>query len=144
MRGYFAIGIYHTKTEINVGTLWRGAYLYEAAFIFTIGRRYKKESSDTQKTWRNTPLFNLRDYEEFKRFIPFDCQVIGIEQGGELLATFKHPERCIYLLGAEDHGLPPEVLAKMQRIVSIETVKPQSMNVASAGLIVMHDRLVKS
>ena len=32
-RGYYAIGIEHTKTAENVGTLWRSADLLGAAFI---------------------------------------------------------------------------------------------------------------
>lgn len=34
---YFAIGIYHPKTEMNMGTLWRSAYQLGASYIFTIG-----------------------------------------------------------------------------------------------------------
>jgi hypothetical protein len=35
VRGYFGIGIYHGKTEENIGTLWRSAYAYGADFVFT-------------------------------------------------------------------------------------------------------------
>lgn len=34
MRGYFAIGIENTKDTFNVGSLWRTADLFGAAFIF--------------------------------------------------------------------------------------------------------------
>ena len=37
---YFEIGIFHTKTEQNVGTLWRSAFQLGAAGVFTIGKRY--------------------------------------------------------------------------------------------------------
>lgn len=30
-RGYFEIGVYHPKTPMNVGTLWRSAYQLGAA-----------------------------------------------------------------------------------------------------------------
>lgn len=50
MSGYFEIGIFHSKTEQNIGTLWRSAYQLGASGIFTIGKRYKEMSSDTYKT----------------------------------------------------------------------------------------------
>ena len=60
-RGYFAIGIYESKTETNIGTLWRSAYNFGADFIFTIGKRYKKEPSDTTKSERHIPLYGYDD-----------------------------------------------------------------------------------
>ena len=62
MIGYYVIGIYHTKTECNVGTLYRSAYQLGAAFVFTIGRRYKKQASDTYNTTLHIPLYH---YESF-------------------------------------------------------------------------------
>lgn len=69
MRGYYGIGVYHPKTSANIGTLWREAYLYGADFIFTIGRRYKKQSSDTTKTIRHLPLWEFKTFEEFKKAV---------------------------------------------------------------------------
>lgn len=36
-RGYFGVAICNSKSEINVGTLWRSSFLYDAAFIATVG-----------------------------------------------------------------------------------------------------------
>lgn len=142
-RGYFGIGILHTKTEANVGTLWRSAYLYGAAFIFTIGRRYKTQSSDTPKTPRHIPLYEYETIEQLA--IPHDCPIIGIElaESAVSLPAFKHPERAIYLLGAEDHGLTKEALDRCHQLVQIPSMQPQSLNVASAGTVLMYDRFVK-
>lgn len=46
-RGFFGIGIERSKTEHNVGTLWRTADLLGAAFIFTVGRRYKPRQANS-------------------------------------------------------------------------------------------------
>lgn len=54
-KGYYGIGIYETKEETNVGTLWRSAQNFGADFIFTIGARYK-----TQK-YVNGAKFNLME-----------------------------------------------------------------------------------
>ena len=63
--------------------------------------------------------------------------------GGIPLKSFVHPERAIYLLGAEDHGLPGEIMDKCHKIISIETIRTESFNVAVAGSIVMYDRFSK-
>jgi len=143
MRGYFGIGIYHTKTKENIGTLWRSAYIFGASFIFTIGKRYKKQSSDTTKAWTKIPLFHYDTFDEFQLHRPHDCRLVGIEQSDYSLdlKTLHHPERCIYLLGAEDHGLPQDVMIRCQRIVHIDT--SICLNVAVAGSIVMYDRNTK-
>lgn len=49
----------------------------------------------------------------------------------------------VYLLGAEDHGIPTRVLDRCHYTISIPTIRDWSMNVATAGAIVMYDRLVK-
>ena len=65
MRGYFEIGIYHTKTSANVGTLWRSAYQLGAMGIFTIGKRYPKQASDTVKCFKHVPMREFVCFEDF-------------------------------------------------------------------------------
>jgi tRNA G18 (ribose-2'-O)-methylase SpoU len=141
-RGYFEIGIYHTKTEANVGTLWRSAYQLGAAGIFTIGRRYKKQSSDTCKSYANIPLRHYEDFDDFQEHRPLDALLVGIEMGGHVLANYVHPRSCIYILGAEDAGLPQSIIDKCNQLVSIESVNINSYNVAVAGSIVMYHRMI--
>ncbi len=57
--GYAAIGVYKGKTEHNIGTLWRSAYILGAAYIFTVEKRYKKQTSDVLNAWSNS-AFPLR------------------------------------------------------------------------------------
>jgi len=143
-RGFFGIGIQHTKTEQNIGTLWRSASIMGASFIFTIGKRYKKQASDTMQSWRHIPLYNYETFEEFYKAMPYDCQLIGVEldDKSEPIETFKHPERCIYLLGAEDNGLTKETIDKCHKIVQLPG--DYCMNVSVAGSIMMYDKLQKS
>ncbi len=111
-RGFFVIGIQNTKNVINVGTLWRSAQAMGVAYIFTIGRRYKRQASDTTKVWKHIPLLHFDTFGEFYEHLPHDCRLVGveIEPGAKPLPGFKHPERAAYLLGAEDHGLTREAL----------------------------------
>lgn len=143
MRGYFGIGIFHGKAEVNLGTLWRSASLMGAAFIFTIGKRYKKQASDTMQSWRHIPLYNYENLDEFYRALPYDCRIVGIElhPDAKPIKEYKHLERCIYLLGAEDNGLSNEAVMACHELVQLPG--KHSMNVAVAGSIVMFDRLNK-
>lgn len=142
-RGYFGIGIQNVKTEANIGTLWRSAFILGASFIFTIGNRYKRQASDTVQSWRHIPLYNYQTFEEFYRAMPYDCRLIGIELTDKStpIAEFKHPERCVYLLGAEDSGLSGEAIARCHELI----ILPGSycMNVSVAGSIVLYDRVQK-
>lgn len=141
-----SIGIYHPKTEMNVGTLWRAAHLYGADMLFTIGHRYRPQGSDTTRAWRHIPLINYPDFNTFQQCRPLDAEMVGVEQApgrSKPLSLFTHQPSAVYLLGAEDHGLPPAVLDACQRVVEIEVAEPTCMNVAMAGTVVLYDRHIK-
>lgn len=142
-RGFFGIGIEHPKTSYNIGTLWRSAYAFDAAFIFTIGARYEKQSSDTLCTWRHIPLLHFETFEQFQQSRPHDCELVGVELTATAteLRRFVHPQRAVYLLGAEDHGLTRQAQAACQSTVVIPA--SYCLNVATAGGIAMYDRSAK-
>jgi tRNA G18 (ribose-2'-O)-methylase SpoU len=143
-KGYYGIGIFRGKTVENLGTLWRSADLFNASFIFTIDGRYKKQSSDTSLAYRNIPLYNYDAFDGFYQNMPYDCLLVGIEidDSSENVQLFMHPQRCIYLLGAEDSGLPKTIIEKCHRLVRLPG--RFSLNVAVAGSLVMYDRIIKS
>jgi tRNA(Leu) C34 or U34 (ribose-2'-O)-methylase TrmL len=143
-RGFFGIGIYNPINKVNIGTLWRGAFLFGADFIFTIGKQYKRQSSDTYNAPKHVPLWHFETFEEFQKAMPIDAPLICIEQCDKAinLKDFVHPERAIYLLGAEDNGLPKRIIEKYP-VIFIETEISRSMNVAIAGNIIMYDRRIK-
>lgn len=144
--GFFGIGIDHPKTKENIGTLFRSAFLYGADFIFTIGRRYKGECSDTPDSKRHLPLYHYEDFEDFYKHMPHGAQLVGIEliEGSVPLQKFVHPKQAIYLLGAEDSGLTKEAQEKCHQFIQIECPTPLSMNVSVAGTLVMYDRYSKT
>jgi tRNA G18 (ribose-2'-O)-methylase SpoU len=141
--GYYAIGIYKGKTEHNIGTLWRSAYILGASYIFTVGQRYKKQSSDVVQAWTRIPLFQHKTFDDLYANIPYDCRLVGIEltDDAEDLIDFEHPRRAIYLLGAEDGGLPQEILDRCHKTIKLRG--KTSLNVAVSGSIVCHDRASK-
>ena len=141
MRGYFAIGIENGKAEVNLGTLWRSAHIFGAAFIFTVGRRYRQQSSDVKHTWKSVPLFNFESIAELKTRLPMECLLVGVEMApvAEELETFTHPERAVYLLGSEDRGLSRQAMESCHRFIRIPG--NDCLNVAVAGSVVLYDRL---
>jgi tRNA(Leu) C34 or U34 (ribose-2'-O)-methylase TrmL len=145
-RGYFAIGIYQPKVEGNVGTLMRSAFLYEAAFVFTIGHRYRRTAMDTPNTPRQIPLFHFDTLDEAVAGMPHDCPLVGVEldDRATALPRYQHRERAAYLLGAEDRGIPGPELERCIDVVQIPTPRPYSMNVAAAGSILLYDRAMKA
>lgn len=139
--GYVGIGVYHPKTETNIGTLIRSAVCFEANFVFTIGRRYRPQASAV-KTDRHIPVFNYQSYEDFLNAKPVKARIIYIDnyEGAKDLSTFCHPEQAIYMLGAEDHGTPRKIIGN-NIVVSITT--SHCLNVASAGTVILYDRQTK-
>lgn len=144
-RGFYGIGIYHPKTEMNIGTLWRSAHLYGAHFIFTVGARYKKQPTDTTKSWLNVPLLNFTTLEDLIDHLPSATPLIGVEldDRAKPLNEFNHPRTGVYMLGAEDHGLPQHVIDRCHRLVSVPSLGFTSLNVSTAGSIVLYDRFVR-
>lgn len=141
MRGFFGIGIENSKAAVNLGTLWRSAHIFGAAFIFTIGRRYTYQPSDVKKTWRSVPLLEFVTFDDFYFKMPREARLVGIEitERAKPLELFTHPEQAVYLLGAEDRGLSMQAMEKCHHFVQIPG--NDCLNVAVAGSIVMYDRI---
>ncbi len=141
-KGYFGIGVYHCKTSINIGTLWRTANIFGANFIYTIGKRYKSQASDTMKTLKVIPLYHYLTFDDFKDNMPLGCLLIAVEITGKaiMLKDFSHPKQACYLLGAEDYGIPDVIIEKCNKVIQIEG--NYCLNVSTAGSIVIYDRMV--
>ena len=79
-------------------------------------------------------------FDDFFVHMPYDCKLIGveIEKDAHNICAFSHPERAIYLLGAEDNGLSSPILSRCQAVIQIPTI--YCLNVAVAGSIVLYDR----
>lgn len=142
-RGYFGIGAVNMKNNLNYGTLFRSAFNFHADFIFLIGKRFKRQASDTLNTDDHIPLYEYRTPEEFLNNRPHNCPLVSIEiaDNSISLPKFSHPERAIYLLGPEDGNILPELIEHSNATVNIPT--DDCMNVSVAGSIVMYDRILK-
>ncbi|WP_144669651.1 RNA methyltransferase [Dokdonia sp. Hel_I_53] len=137
---FFGIGIQNGKTPENLGVLWRSAQNLGASFIFTIGKRYAKQASDTHNAVHSMPYYHYDNFQDFKTHLPKGVRIVGVEldENAASLETFEHPRRCVYLLGAEDHGLSKDAIKESHFLVQFSSTF--SLNVAVAGSIVMYDR----
>lgn len=142
-QGFFGIGIQNGKTPENLGVLWRSAQNMGASFIFTIGNRYAKQACDTHKAVGAMPYFHYETFDNFFKNLPKGAMLVGVEldEKAVQLETFKHPKRCVYLLGAEDHGMSKVAIEKSHHLVKFKS--ELSLNVSVAGSIIMYDRQAK-
>jgi tRNA G18 (ribose-2'-O)-methylase SpoU len=95
--------------------------------------------TDTSKSSAHVPLYHWRSLGDLK--LPRGCSLVGVELLDEAqeLPSFPHPLRVAYVLGPERGVLSPELIARCQHLVRIPAAF--SLNVATAGAIVMYDRL---
>lgn len=140
MRGYFGLAMYNPKNSLNYGTLFRSASILNANFLAVIGPRYKRQSSDTTNAFKHIPVYEYKTFEDFYKNIPIECRLVGIEltESAHDLKNYVHPHRAIYLLGAEDYGIPTEILNKCNDVIKL--AGKRSMNVSVAGSIVIYHR----
>ena len=142
MRGYFAIGVEGLSKPMNAGNLFRTAHAFGASFVFTINATYSVRTarSDTSAAPKNIPWYDHDSLDDFT--LPEGCRLVGIELLDEAtdLPSFRHPTNAAYVLGAERSSLSPALTKRCDHVVRIPT--SFCVNVATAGAIVMYDRLI--
>jgi tRNA G18 (ribose-2'-O)-methylase SpoU len=68
MKGYFGIGVEGVSKAMNVGTLFRTAHAFDAAFVFTVRAQYdrrKGSQADTSDTPRSVPTYHFAGLGDF-------------------------------------------------------------------------------
>jgi tRNA G18 (ribose-2'-O)-methylase SpoU len=142
MRGYFGIGVERLSKPMNAGNLFRSAQALGAGFLFTVAGSYalRKAYSDTSQSTHQLPFYEFDDVPSM--MLPNRCQLVGIEliEGAVDLPTFRHPIQAAYVLGPERGSLSPDMLERCDHVIKIPTTF--CINVATAGAIVMYDRIV--
>lgn len=156
-RGYFGVVVCNPKHDVNVGTLWRSALNFGAAFFGVVGPRIPpqarrnattalphvlKQASDTSRAQRHIPFLYFTSLED-TRMTLLDARLVGVEldDRAQMLDAVTHPKRAIYVLGAEDNGLTRAQRDLCDCIVQVPVAG--SLNVAVAGSLVLYDRVAK-
>ena len=135
----FMIGIVGAKTRHNFANLNLSARQFGAAGTFLLQPRFSVTAEETAGTFHST----FDAFGELLSALPHAYALVAVEMGGEPLDTFEHPARALYLLGAEDNGLPSNIRAMCRHTVSLPSVRSASFNVTVAGSIIMYDRFCK-
>jgi tRNA G18 (ribose-2'-O)-methylase SpoU len=143
MKGYFGVGVDGVSKAMNVGTLFRTAHAFGAAFVFTLRAQYNRKEgglSDTSDSPASVPTYHFADLESFR--LPQGCRLVGVEITDDAieLPSFRHPRQAAYVLGAEREGLSAEVQSLCDYVVKIPT--RFSINLGVAGALIMYDRLL--
>lgn len=138
--GFFGIALYRPKTQHNYGSLLRTGQVFGASFLSLIGARFQKQSSDTFQSEYSMPVYEHDSFDDFYCRLPRGTMIVGVERHRDAndLKIFEHPLRAVYLFGAEDDGLPPEILRRCHRTLSLRGER--SLNLAVAGSIVIYHR----
>ena len=141
MSGYFGIGIERVSKVRNMGNLIRSAHAFGASFTFTIGSDVSRTEvfADTSKAVRQVPFYSWQTLEEMK--LPMHCKLVGIEliDGAIDLPSFMHPPQAAYILGQERGSVSSEIIEQCDYVIKIPSAF--CINVATAGAIVMYDRV---
>lgn len=141
MSGYFGIGIIGVSKTGNAGNLIRTANAFGANFAFMVAPEFRRgiHKYDTAKTSSAIPVFEAASFDALT--MPKGVKLVGVELCDEatVLPSFAHPKRAVYIFGGERISLPEDIQAKCHHMVKIPT--KFSLNVATAGAIVMYDRM---
>lgn len=143
MRGYAVIALDNPKSGENVGGVMRAAGVYGAAMVIVTGQRFKtlkKFPTDTMQAWKHVPVIEVDDMFDV---MPDGCVPIAVEivSGARLLPKYTHPERAVYIFGAEDQTLGHRILCRCQDVIMIPTKR--CMNLAATANVILYDRMAK-
>lgn len=129
---------------MNAGNLFRSAHAFGASFVFTVAAIHSREtaSSDTSNSEQQVPYYSFDSVRTLR--LPEGCTLVGVEITDDAvdLPSFRHPRCAAYVLGQERGSLTPEMMECVEHVVKIPTLF--SLNLASAGAIVMYDRLISA
>ena len=86
------------------------------------------------------PYYGFETVEALR--LPQRCSLVGVEFLDDAvdLPSFRHPRCAAYVLGQERGLLSPALMECLDHVVKIPT--RFSLNLASAGAIIMYDRLI--
>ncbi|UTW55619.1 RNA methyltransferase [Kordiimonas sp. SCSIO 12610] len=147
MRGYFGIGIDGISKTGNMGNLIRTGHAFGASFAFAVNPKIvahtgepitKPFLTDTSNSTDQIPFYQYDTVEDL--VVPKGCQLVGVEISDDAidLPSFRHPTRAVYVLGGERTSLSSAMADRCDMMIKIPT--KFSLNVATAGAIVMYDR----
>lgn len=144
---FCGVAVEAPKLHGNIGVLFRtAATLGNADFLATVGARYDKNNHwDPCDSHRILPTWNFDHFDDLRARLPLCSVLVGVELTRDAvpLADFEHPDRAVYLFGSEDTGLSAQARRSCRHTIKLPSATGTSMNLSSAGSIVLWDRYTK-
>lgn len=143
---FCGVGVYNPKHGGNLSILFRTLAALDCVdFLFTIGERYKPTHADTIMAAKRIPCFHYPSFQDFWRVRPVNCEVVGVENSPKAkdICDWNPPKRVVYLFGAEDEGIPLAELDHCREQIMLPCPLGISMNLSSAGSMVMYNHYLK-
>ena len=143
-----AIALVDPKFPHNVGAAVRAASCYGVRQVWFSGSRVQLRGArgyrlPREERMRGYQEVELRQADSF--FDAFDADVtpvaVEVRPGSESLIEFEHPERALYVFGAEDGSLGKAVVRHCHRFVIIPT--RHCTNLSAAVYLTLYDRHAK-
>lgn len=140
-----AVALVNPKFGHNAGAALRACAAFGARQLWITGERALEEWQDRgrlpreerMRAYANVDVF-LGDYF-FDAFTPDVVPVaVEIRRSAEILTTFVHPGRALYVFGPEDGSLGSATLHKCHRVVMIPS--DHCLNLATAVTLVLGHR----
>lgn len=143
MRGFFGVGVEGISKSMNLGNLMRTAHAFGASFFVALNADIKlgiARHADTAASTRAMPFYAFDGFDDL--VLPKGCGIVGVEfaEDAVMLPSFRHPPQALYVLGSERGELSPKLQNACTYMVKIPTAF--CLNVATAGAIVLYDRLI--
>lgn len=133
------------RSPYNVGAIFRSADSFGISKIILVEGTASPEHIRAQRTSMGTVStvdWTFMKEEEVVAFLKSynSDEVLALEVGGEDINTFSFPKRGVGILGSEEFGISPAVLACAGRRVSISLGGSKgSLNVSvAAGIFLQH------
>ena len=146
IRHPFDVAVYGCKNYFNFGAITRIAHNNLCRNVYSVDMEgYYKRASMSARRWENIIKMSMQEFLEAHQ----GRSIISFERRAEQLTTeplytFKWPENPIMFFGAEDFGVPNEILTASESIVSIPVYGIlNDHNVAVSSGIAMYDWLTK-
>ena len=140
---FSAIGLFHPKSDINVGSALRAAYCYEASLVVLCGQRVVRAKTDTMGASYHIPVIRTDTPEDFHKSIPFGAVPVAVDllEGATALQDYEHPKNAFYIFGPEDGTLGTKVTSWCRDTIYVPT--RSCMNLAATVNVVLYDRKAK-
>lgn len=149
------------KTPFNVGAVIRACSIFDVRLLRWSGPRIeeaeaRRAAGSTAHKDRMPREERMKDYagvdwkpsvnseRPLQEFAGLEPVCVEFVPGAQLLPTFEHPERAVYIFGPEDGNVPKGLRVNCHHFVRIPAANRTPFNLAASVNLMLYDRFVKT